>query len=149
MHYDKALKILNDLTEPKEYLQVLLEKVGLLEYQSEQSTSNILKIRHLEAAFKQLQESHKIIKDLKEMKMNESENENEIKNFLKIFEQRLQIILKNLIKFIILKKDEIYNKKLIEYKKIYGLTLTKINHDNICDMIKNLDAILDNMKLYC
>ncbi|XP_055548451.1 erythroid differentiation-related factor 1 [Wyeomyia smithii] len=134
LHYDKAAKMFESLSEPQEFLQIQMERIALQEYQCELAQTIPAKLRFLQQAVDLCKQSQPMIECLCTSKSvvstaNNNINFEETQKLLELFEKRLQVILKTLAKLCLLalgpsKKGE-SNRQATHYKAMFGLTLQK------------------------
>lgn len=140
LHYEKSSKLLLALEHPAEFLRVQLERVALLEFQAESTSSPHNKIKHLENALELLTDGKDILKivaerENKSEKEDASELDNEL-NLLILFEQRLQFILLTLTKLCMGRKEPNTGDT---YKRLYASILKmNANKKDPTDLAKTL-----------
>uniref|UniRef100_A0A1A9URR3 Erythroid differentiation-related factor 1 n=1 Tax=Glossina austeni TaxID=7395 RepID=A0A1A9URR3_GLOAU len=128
-HYEKAAHTLNALRETSDYLVVQLERISLQEFLAENSSHASQKIKHFQMALETCLESKSIF-DYALINLNTASDgaqsinstETEFVKHMLLFENRLQFILKTLIKLLLTGKDPKYKAEV--YKKMYMETLT-------------------------
>ncbi|XP_058823689.1 erythroid differentiation-related factor 1 [Topomyia yanbarensis] len=133
LHYEKAVKIFESLSEPQEYLQIQMERIALQEYQCELAQTIPVKFRILQQALDLCKQSQTMIEYLCNAKSlvsvaNSNFNCEEIQKLLELFEKRLQVILKTLAKLCLLStgtKRGYSDQMATQYKAMFGLTLQK------------------------
>lgn len=108
-HYDKAVNYYNLNNYSCERFRVLLEEIALIEFQYDNSTGNNFKIKLLENSFKLFDKCKECLVAITSIIIPQSNIINddlvaESNKLTKIFIQRIQYILKNLIKCYSLKK---------------------------------------------
>ncbi|XP_053693894.1 erythroid differentiation-related factor 1 [Sabethes cyaneus] len=134
LHYEKAAKMFESLSEPQEYLQIQMERIALQEYQCELAQTIPAKLRLLQQAVDLCKQSQPMIECLCTSKSVVSTTSNNIdfeetQKLLELFEKRLQVILKTIAKLWLLsssttKKGE-SDRQATHYKALFGLTLQK------------------------
>ncbi|PSN47600.1 hypothetical protein C0J52_04586 [Blattella germanica] len=142
LHYEKASRLLFQLEHPLEFLRVQMERVALAEFQVQNATSAISKVKALQSVLELIQQSHPMLQIMleKESPGSEHEEEEEECKLLQLLEQRLQVTLRNLTK-LCLNKQELGN----TYKLLYSLTLQKKESDSTKAILTSLINVLSNM----
>ncbi|XP_055603523.1 erythroid differentiation-related factor 1-like [Uranotaenia lowii] len=134
LHYEKAVKIFENLSEPQEFLQIQMERVALQEYQCELAQTIPAKMRQLQQALDLCKQSRPMIEHLsmtKSSTTNSNVNCNDIQKLLELFEKRLQVILRTLAKLCLLSSGNSGSKKeesdrlASHYKNLFAVTLQK------------------------
>lgn len=138
LHYEKAVKIFENLNEPQEYLQIQMERIALQEYQCELAQAIPIKLRHLQQALDLCKQCRPTVEYLATTKShavsattNNNFNSDEIQKLLDLLEKRLQVILKTLAKLCMLSSGVGGIKKVDSdrmanhYKDLFRVTLQK------------------------
>uniref|UniRef100_A0A336KHL9 CSON010590 protein n=1 Tax=Culicoides sonorensis TaxID=179676 RepID=A0A336KHL9_CULSO len=136
MHYEKSAKIFMGLNETREFLEVQLKRISVMEQLSESFTNPGPKIKHLLGTMDLFYESQGIFEKFNEQTSDSSPSMSEpnpnntpddLLKMLLLFEQRLQICLRTLAKLFSTqtnKKDSEINASL--YKSMFGATLRPV-----------------------
>ena len=137
LHYEKSVKLFETLEEFKDFLKVQLERIGLQEFLAEESTGIQSKMKNYQLALNYFTESTNIMKSLF-VKDSVLDGE-EILSLLELFEKRLQVVLKNLIKLSVSGKK---TNDTENFKKMYGATLRKVQKLQLKKMSQHLFKVL-------
>ncbi|KAL1122745.1 hypothetical protein AAG570_003072 [Ranatra chinensis] len=163
MHYNKASGLLFLLEHPSDLLTVQIERVSLAEFISEMATSNSTKLKSLQSALNFIVECKPILlimeernrvlpaktsnpqldSAMDEMELAEREEEEKLTTLL---EQRLQFILRTIIKLILTGNSQKgssatagQNEKLIShYKQAYSALLKRPADQNLVTHLANV-----------
>ncbi|XP_052868553.1 erythroid differentiation-related factor 1 [Anopheles cruzii] len=140
LHYEKAAKTFESLTEPQEFLQIQLERIALQEYQCEQSQATAAKTRHLLVALELCKQALPLIDQLASTSKSQVGDVpssaadvagvEELQKLLDLFEKRLQVILRTLTKLSLIaagKKDTsaTVERNAAHYKALFAVALLK------------------------
>jgi hypothetical protein len=142
-HYEKAAKHMESLKEAKDFLEIQMERIALQEFMTESSPALGGKLKQLQQALDLFHESAPIVQHLAALTSFENMDLVELEKLLTLFEQRLQVILKTLIKICLTKKDD---KLSGGYKQMYSLTLRPARRMEVKEMAGHLAETLRKVK---
>jgi hypothetical protein len=142
-HYEKAAKHMECLKEVKDFLEIQIERIALQEFMTESSPTLGGKLKQLQQALDLFHESSTVVQHLAALKSFENIDLAELEKLLALFEQRLQVILKTLIKICLTKKDE---RLSAVYKQMYSLTLRPARQMEATELAGHLAETLRQVK---
>ncbi|KAJ9579565.1 hypothetical protein L9F63_004750 [Diploptera punctata] len=151
LHYEKSVCLLQQLEHPSEFLRVQMERVALAEYQAQSICDWWSNVKAFQAALEHVIQARPILKLMLERaqavrvspnneKEDSKDEEAEELSLVKLLEQRLQFLLRNLTK-LCLNKKELGN----TYKNFYSMTLQNGNKDSPQAILKHLLNLISAM----
>ncbi|XP_022184914.2 erythroid differentiation-related factor 1 isoform X1 [Nilaparvata lugens] len=159
LNYEKAARILLAIEYPSDYLRVQLERVALLEFQSENSNGALMKIKHYQNAIAILVQCIEILNIMKtsantpstiseESDVEQQERTTE-KNLLDLMENRLQFLLRSLVKLCITNPQLKLSESETVYKSSYNTLLKRKDQvslvEHLINVLNSLSALVVGM----
>lgn len=157
INYEKSAKLYFASADAANYLTVQMQRFALSEHLAESTNVLNIKIKHLQQCLDIVMELRELIIQLDEKKIDineESATEDEGESFkscsslLHLVKQRLQHILKCLIKFCSSKEaaSKEYFKYIIIYKECYKFALEINENLSVIEMVHKLHLVLDKIQ---
>ncbi|RZF42879.1 hypothetical protein LSTR_LSTR012693 [Laodelphax striatellus] len=148
MNYEKAARILLAIEYPSDYLRVQLERVALLEFQAENSNGALMKIKHYQNAITILVQCVQILNIMttstnvpEESDLEQQERATE-KTLLDLMENRLQFLLRTLVKLCITNPQLKLSESEAIYKASYNSLLKRKEG---VSLVENLIGVLGGL----
>lgn len=142
IHYEKSSKIFSSLKEPREFLDVQLKHISLLEELVENSVKPVKKLEQLKILLSLFLEAHTLMETIQKA----SKDDADLLKLLILFEQRLQLCTKNFVKVSIEKKND---KNGPVYKNMYASCLRPQKQGITCtELAQSLQSALEKIKKF-